>query len=176
MANLNFKLITDSTAISDSFDCGVESINKYVKDAYYPLLAQHAYVYNIIGGGESLGYMQFLFRDVELDYFPDEISYIDPGVKENVLPAIHIRFIAINKKYQKKRIGTAALQTAIFRIEKMTEDWPVSMITIDARYDLVKWYEEEGFKAMVKNKPGKMVTQLQCIIAVYVSQINCRHI
>jgi GNAT superfamily N-acetyltransferase len=154
MAKLDFELVTDSASLK-GFDCGVESINKYVEESYYPSLAQHAYAYNIIGGGKSLGYIQFLFRDVDLDYFPDDISDIDTGVKENVLPAVHIRYIAINQRYQRHKIGSAALKTAISRIEKLAEDWPISMITIDARCDLVGWYEREGFKMMTKNKPGQ---------------------
>ena len=155
MARLDFKKVTKDTIANDDFDCGIESINEYVEDSYYPSLAQHAYTYCIIGEGKTLGYIQFLFRDVELEYFPDNISDIDTGVKENMLSAIHIRFIAIKKKYQKRKIGTAALKIAISRIEQLADSWPVSMITIDARCDLVQWYEREGFKCMKKNKPGQ---------------------
>lgn len=155
MAKLDFELVTKSSVASESFDCGVESINKYVKDAYYPTLAQHAYAYNIIGDGKSLGYIQILFRDVELDYFPDDISDIDPGIKVDTLPAVHIRFLAINKEYQKNKIGTIALRVMIKRIEDLANDWPISMITIDARCNLVNWYEREGFKKMRKNVPGQ---------------------
>ena len=155
MARLDFKLVTRNVADCQDFDCGIDSINKYVKDSYYPSIAQHAYAYNIIGNGKSLGYIQFLFRDVELDYFPDDISGVDPGIKANTLPAIHIRFLAIDKSYQRNRIGTAALETIIKRIQDLAEEWPVSMITIDARDELVEWYEQVGFKKMVKNSPGQ---------------------
>ncbi len=119
------------------------------------VLAQHAYTYSIVYEKNILGYIQFLFRDVELDFFPEDISDMDTGVKENVLSALHIRFIAIEEKYQKRGIGSAALKIAISRIVELSNDWPISMITIDARTDLVGWYEKEGFKPMVKNKPGQ---------------------
>lgn len=167
MAELDFRMVTN-TVQNDSFDCGVESINAFVKDSYYPSIAQHAYAYNVIGGGKSLGYIQFLFRDVELDCFPDDIAEVDTGVKENVLTALHIRFLAIDKKYQKKKIGTAVLRTAISKIEQLAENWPISMITIDARADLVQWYEKEGFKCMKKNTPG----QNGYMVAMYYSCIR----
>ena len=47
------------------------------------------------------------------------------------------------------------MKIAISRIEQLADSWPVSMITIDARCDLVQWYEREGFKSMEKNKPGQ---------------------
>lgn len=50
----------------------------------------------------------------------------------------------------------------------MAEEWPISVITIDARKKLVSWYEDEGFKMMVKNRPG----QGEITVAMYYSCIN----
>ncbi len=154
MGKLDFERVTKDVR-SQSFDCGVDSINEYVRDSYYPSIAQHAYAYKITGNGRTLGYIQYLFRDIELDYFPDEISDIDPGIKENTLSALHIRFIAIDSRYQKNHIGTAALETIIRRAEQLADNWPIRLITIDARADLVGWYEKEGFKKMKENTPGQ---------------------
>ena len=115
MAKLDFKKVTKDTVANDDFDCGIESINEYVKDSYYPSLAQHAYTYCIIGEGKTLGYIQFLFRDVELEYFPDDISDIDTGVKENMLSAIHIRFIAIKKEISKKENWDSGIENCNFK-------------------------------------------------------------
>ena len=92
MGKLVFQRVTKNVS-EETFDCGVESINDYVRNSYYPSIAQHAYAYNISGNAKSLGYIQYLFRDVELEYFPDEIADVDPGVKENTLSALHIRFL-----------------------------------------------------------------------------------
>ena len=154
MDKLAFERVTKD--VSDhNFDCGVDSINEYVRDSYYPSIAQHAYAYNIIGKGKTLGYIQYLFRDVELEYFPDDIADVDPGVKENTLSALHIRFLAIDRRYQNRHIGTSVLETVIKIIEDLASSWPIRLITIDARTDLVKWYEKIGFKKMKKNTPGQ---------------------
>ena len=92
MGKLVFQRVTKNVS-EETFDCGVESINDYVRNSCYPSIAQHAYAYNISGNGKSLGYIQYLFRDVELEYFPDEIADVDPGVKENTLSALYIRFL-----------------------------------------------------------------------------------
>lgn len=99
MGTLEFRRVTKDVE-NREFDCGISSINEYVKDSYFPSIAQHAYAYNIVYKNLSIGYIQFLFRDVELDCFPDEISDIDPGVKKNTLSALHIRFLAIDMPYQ----------------------------------------------------------------------------
>lgn len=160
MAQLYFELISRSSQADKKWDCGNETINQYVYDSYFPALAQHAYAYNIYtynkkGIEVSLGYIQILFRDVELDYFPSDISDIDPCIKETGLPAIHIRYLAIDKKYQHKAIGTQALNTMIKKIQELSKEWPICMITIDSRQELVKWYEKVGFRVMKKNWPGQ---------------------
>ena len=154
MGKLDFERVTKDVRMQ-FFDCGVDSINEYVKDSYYPSIAQHAYAYKIVGNGRTLGYIQYLFREIELDCFPDDISDIDPGIKENTLSALHIRFIAIDKRYQKKCIGTAVLEAMIKRTEELADVWPIRLITIGARTELVGWYEKEGFKKMRKNTPGQ---------------------
>ena len=154
MGKLVFQRVTRNVS-EETFDCGVESINDYVRNSCYPSIVQHAYAYNISGNGKSLGYIQYLFRDVELEYFPDEIADVDPGVKENTLSALHIRFLAIDRRYQNRHIGTAVLEVFIKKIEELAVDWPIRLITIDARIDLVKWYERNGFKKFKKNTPGQ---------------------
>lgn len=167
MGKLKLEKVTQKVETID-FDCGIPSINEYVRESYYPSIAQHAYAYNIVGNEISLGYIQFLFREVELDFFPDDISDIDPDIKEGCLSAVHIRFIAIEKKYQKKDIGTKVLKIIIRIIEALAEEWPISVITIDARTELVSWYEREGFKKMVKNRSG----QEGVTVAMYYSCIK----
>lgn len=161
MAVLKFELVTKDDDINQYCDCGVESINQIIKESYYATLAQHAYAYRISADDKILGYVQYLFRDVELDYFPPDISGIDPGIKDHSLSAVHINYLAIDKKYQNKNhkrskgIGTVVLETMIKKIEELAEEWPISMITIDARNDLVSWYEREGFHQLRKDFPGQ---------------------
>ena len=48
-----------------------------------------------------------------LDDFPSEIADYDPEIKNRKVSAVHIRYIAIDEKYQHNRIGTATMQTII---------------------------------------------------------------
>ena len=52
------------------------------------------------------------------------------------------------------------LRVIIKRIEELAEQWPIRVITIDARENLVAWYKREGFKMMMSNPSGQQgITQ-----------------
>lgn len=155
MDELLFTLATEEE-LTKPFTCGVTSINEYVEEAYYPLISQHAYTYTISSKGHILGFYQILVHEIALDDFPQEISDFDPNIKQNnKIAALHIRFLAIDEKYQHKGIGTVSLRNIIRQTNELVKRIPISVITIDARSDLVSWYEKEGFKKMLKNTPGQ---------------------
>lgn len=62
---------------------------------------------------------------------------------------------SIDEKYQHNRIGTATIQTIIKNVKLLAANWPVRVITIDARENLVTWYEKLGFRKMLYNTPGQ---------------------
>lgn len=154
MAKLQFKRVTQEVE-NQSFDCGVDSINEYVKNSYYPMLVQNAYTYSIMKDDRVLGYYQIMFREIELQDFPDDISDYEPGVKDGKISALHIRYIAIDKNYQKLGIGTSVIECVKKQVCDLAADWPIRVITIDARTDLVDWYTKVEFKKMKNNTIGQ---------------------
>lgn len=161
MAILNFKLVTESD-LDYSFDCGNESINDYIKNSYYPLITQQAYTYSITNEANKslLGFCQYMFREIHITDFPENISDYCDGIKEEI-SAIHIRFIAIDCNYQKHHVGTAVMESIIQRVKDLSKEWPIRVITIDSvisnnkENNLVKWYQNLGFKELAKNTPGQ---------------------
>ena len=118
MSKISLKLLTKNT-VNNQFECGVESINQYVKNAFYPLLLQQAYTYTIESNNIVLGYVQIMFKTVKLTDFPEEISeYYDDTLIVDKIVTMHIKYLAIDTKYQKKQIGTSALRSIIKIIEK----------------------------------------------------------
>lgn len=150
MGTLYFKKVTQSVE-SCPFDCGVQSINEYVKGSYYPLIIQHAYAYSIMSGNSVLGYYQVMFKDIALDKFPEHIADYSFDNNYMKVTAIHLRYIAIDKKYQRHKIGTAAMEIFMKECRKLADNWPVRAITIDANVDLVGWYKKFGFHEMPCN-------------------------
>lgn len=154
MGILQFKRVTQDVE-NIEFSCGVSSIDQYVRESYYPILTQHAYAYSIMKGDIILGYYQIMFREIRLEDFPEEISEYDAGVKEDTISAIHIRYIAVDEKYQKHKIGTSTLKVIIKDVQELANSWPIRVITIDARIELIEWYKKEGFKEIENNTPGQ---------------------
>lgn len=155
MSKISLKLLTKNT-VNKQFECGVESINQYVKNAFYPLLLQQAYTYTIESNNIVLGYVQIMFKTVKLTDFPEEISeYYDDTLIVDKIVTMHIKYLAIDTKYQKKQIGTSALRSIIKIIEECAELCPIKVITIDALVNLVPWYKKEGFRELINNTIGQ---------------------
>ena len=153
MGVLQIKQVTRSVEDVE-FDCGVSSINEFVRNSYFPTISQHAYAYSIAKDSMILGYYQILFREIEIDNFPEEISEYDSGVKDGKISAIHIRFIAVDIEYQNNGVGSAILKVIIRKVLDLSKEWPIKVITIDALPHLESWYEKEGFIKMKKVDVG----------------------
>ena len=152
MAKIQFERISSKNQL-ENFDCGNASINIDIKEAYFPDLLQHAYTYCVKSGETTLGVYQIMFREVQLDDFPEDISDFTTEIKDNTISAVHIRFVAVEKKYQHNKIGKMIVQSIIKQVEQLNLRWPVRIITIDALEDLVPWYESIGFKKAIYNPP-----------------------
>ena len=155
MAELRFYKVTKDVE-NIKFDCGIKSINEYIQQSYYPLIIQQAYTYSVQSGDKVVGFYQIMFREIELNDFPDEISdFSDSGIDENKIVAVHIRFIAVDNNLHHHKLGTNILRIVIESIKKLSKEWPIRVVTIDAREELIGWYEQEGFKKMKNNTPGQ---------------------
>ncbi|MBQ6982253.1 MAG: GNAT family N-acetyltransferase [Synergistaceae bacterium] len=150
MRTLRFKKVTQSVE-SSPFDCGVRSINEYVRWSYYPMLTHQAYAYSIMSRDKILGYYQVMFKDINLDKFPAHIADYSFDDDYRKTTAIHLRYIAIDKKYQGLKIGTAALEVIMGKCRKLADNWPVRVITIDAKVNLIQWYRKFDFQEMPRN-------------------------
>lgn len=154
MAKLMFNKVTESVKETD-FDCGIDSINEYIKESYFPSILQQCTTFEVKLDDKVLGYYQILFREIKMEMFPDDISDVTCEIKEDTISSVHIRFIAIDKKYQRKKIGTEIVRVIIKRVEELADFWPIRVITIDAINNLISWYEKEGFVKMKSNSEGQ---------------------
>lgn len=169
MGTLEFKRIMRDVK-EQEFDCGVESINNMIKESYYPFITQHAYTYSIYYEKYLIGYIQILLRDIMLYSLPEDIADTDPGVKNDTVTSVHINFLAIDQKWQGKKLGTTALKMMIQHIRALAKELPIRVITIDARQELEQWYESIGFKKMLEDFDGQegynVAMYIDCIINI----------
>jgi len=65
--------------------------------------------------------------------------------------AVHIRYIAIDKRVQNQGIGTIVFKGILSELIKLSEKYPIRIITLDALAKYYEWYKKIGFKDI----PGK---------------------
>ena len=150
MSQLIYELLQEDVP-EGSFSCGNAAIDSWVFQSYYVTLLQHGYAYRIMGNGTILGYFMIMFRNVEPYECPEEISDYREENLCSQIPSVCIKYIAIDKRYQRRGIGTQALRFIINFIKRHAEVMPIRLITIDAVENLVEWYKKEGFVKMPFN-------------------------
>lgn len=149
MSKLIYRLLHEDVK-NDTFDCGVKAINQYVVESFFATLLQHGYAYQILYNNKVVGYYMITFSHVRIEDCPEVISEYTLDLTK-FLYCVEIKYLAIDKNYQKKKIGTYVLLTIIKDIKQYAALLPIRLITIDARDDLVDWYKKMGFIEFPQN-------------------------
>ena len=107
------------------------------------------------------------FRTIGIDAAPEKISeYTSSLVK--YCSAVHISYIAVDKKYQNHKIGTYILKTIVVKVLEMCQHFPITIITLDALKEKYEWYKKRGFTAFNESDlsaPGVTIPMyVSCII------------
>ncbi len=143
MEELVYTLVNEEVT---EFKCGNASIEKMIENAYFQTLLQHGYAYKFCRKDRTLGYYMVNFKRILLDKCEDAVDgFYDETMK--CFYSVHIRFIAVDSKYQGNKIGGTMLNIIVKNIKKLSENWPIRMITLDALKDKYKWYLKNGFLA-----------------------------
>jgi len=153
-----------------TFDCGNGSINRCIYESYYPTLLQHAYAFqvlvdDIIVGYYMIGFERYLFDD---DALPEEVNDYRSTIV-NTVPAIYVKYIAIQKEFQNRKIGSSLLKYIVDRVFVLCKDFPVSIITLDALKEKYQWYKKNGFLPIDENamrdQEPTIKMYMKCILA-----------
>lgn len=153
MSKMTYRLLQCNVE-QGNFDCGVESINKFVYESYWATLLQHGYAYQIEYEGRIIGYYMITINHILLEECDEKISEYTSGLSSFIY-TIEIKYSAIQEKFQGKKIGTAVLKSIIKSIKDYLYHIPFRLITIDARNDYIKWYESFGFIKCPVNSAGQ---------------------
>lgn len=128
------------------FNCANSSIEKQIDDSYFITLLKQAYGYQILIDDKVVGYYMLYFKNINLE----EISNIMKEEYESCMVsyymAMHIRYLAIDERVQHHGIGTYVLKGLIAEILRLSELYPIRIITIDALLEYYEWYKSIGFR------------------------------
>ena len=128
------------------FDCGNSSINRQIQESYFPTLLQYCYAYQVSISGQVVGYYMIRLRTISMESAPKALQEYESSLVNNC-SAVHIGYIAVDKKYQNNKIGTYILKTIIIQVLRLCQQFPIAVITLDALKDKYEWYRDRGFAA-----------------------------
>ena len=141
------KLSDDVQIGKNGFDCGNSTINEQIRESYYSTLLQHMYAYKITMDDRVVGDYMLHFQSVIISALPGELADRFSDMTHGLCYALCLKYIAIDKPYQNRRIGQRALLLIIANAQNLSKNWPIRFLTIDALAEKVGWYTKNGFKA-----------------------------
>ena len=151
MSKLSLRKIKNQSDINIDFTCGLSYIDEYIKNAYYPNICGHEYLYCCYENDEIVGYCSISIREVEdkyiervsKDYYSDDTRYF---------ATFYIRYIAVDINKQNNKIGTKFLKMIILYMKNYIKSFPVRFIILEALKDKIDWYEKIGFQIIDKEE------------------------
>lgn len=166
MGKLEIKKLNHDV-INGVFDCGNDSINRQIEESYFPTLLQYSYAYEVSVSNCVVGYYMIKFRTIKFELLPVELKdYYSSLIKDCC--ALHINYIAIDKKFQGRKIGTNVLKIIIAQVVNICNQWPITIITLDALKEKYEWYKKIGFLAFseedVASKDITIPMYISCIL------------
>lgn len=157
----------DHDVLDQDFDCGNSSINRQIQESYFPTLLQYCYAYQVSISGCVVGYYMIKMRTVNMEKVPEKLSEYTCSLV-NSCSAVHISYIAVDKRYQNRKIGTYILKTIVNQVLKMCQQFPITIITLDALKEKYEWYKDRGFIAFSESDltaPGVTIPMyVSCIL------------
>lgn len=130
---------------------------------------QYSYAYEVSLSGQVVGYYMIKFRTINLEKAPPEIGEFESSIVHDC-SALHISYIAVDKKYQNKKIGTYILKTIVAQVLKMCQQFPITLITLDALKDKYEWYKKRGFIAFDESELNAMETTIPMYISCIINK------
>lgn len=135
-----------STHLVTDFDCGVESLNEWLdKRAWKNQVLGVSRTFVITNGEVVVGY--YCLSSAAIDRI--ELPKAKQRNMPDPIPAILIGRLAVDLRYQGKKIGLSLLQDAICRIITASQSVGIAYILVHALDDAAKrFYEMNGFEAI----------------------------
>ena len=141
----------DKTHDRNAFDCGVESLNQYLKR--YALQNQRrdaARTYVILSDeGRIAGFYTLVFGSVAVGETTADVA---SGLGKYPVPIMLVARLAVDVREKGKGYGTALLRDALLRTMRASEIAGLRAVLVHAKDDAAKeFYERFGFKPSPHN-------------------------
>lgn len=165
------KVVTKSEKISrnvdrEGFDCGVPSLNDYLKRSALQILTKNVGVAIVAVPEDNrkrvLGYYSVSMGQVEFASMPEDLAQ---GLPRYPIPAMGLGRLAVAKSTQGPGVGGALLRDALQRAVSLSREAGTCVVLVDAIDERAKAiYERYGFIPL-QDIPLTLVVPVQTIVA-----------
>ena len=153
-------LLTADDQLND-FDCGVDSLDDWLKRRAYPNQVNGASrTYVVVEGKKVVGYYCLASGAMDLNDTPAAIRRTMP----DPVPVASLGRLAVAKSYQGRRLGVALLQGAVVRTAQAAGILGIRGLLVHALSVKAKtFYEHHGFVAS-PTQPMTLILSLKLVI------------
>lgn len=138
----------------DHFDCGIESLNRYLKNqARQDMRRNIAATFVLVGDDNSTikGYYSLAACSVDAAFLPEQLQQKMPNYQQ--LPATLLGRLAINHSHQEQGLGQWLLMNALERILQHTQSIPSMAVIVDAINQQAEYfYRKHNFLPLQANR------------------------
>lgn len=152
----NYSISTLNTTIHnrENFDCGNESLNNFLKklaNTNSKVRMNKTYVLTEKNSSEIIGYYSIAATAINFDAIISEDKKRLPMYQ--VYPASLIARLAIDKKYQGKKLGGLLIKDIVLRTDLLSHEMGMAFVMVEAIDDkAINFYKHFGFKETTEKR------------------------
>jgi ribosomal protein S18 acetylase RimI-like enzyme len=155
----------------DRFNCGVSSLNEYLKRYALQSLRKNVGVTIIAASDEDrkriLGYYSVSMAQVEFDQMPEDLA---KGLPRYPVPAMRLGRLAVDVSTRGMGIGAALLRDALLRAVGLSREVGTCVMLVDAIDDKAKaFYQRYGFIPL-QEIPLTLVLPIETIASAFAAE------
>jgi len=155
----------------DGFDCGVPSLNEYLKRYALQNLRKNVGVTIVATSGEDrkrvLGYYSVSMAQVEFDQMPEDLA---KGLPRYPVPAMRLGRLAVDVSTRGMGVGADLLRDALMRAIGLSREVGTCVVLVDAIDDKAKaFYLHYGFIPL-QDMPLTLVLPIETIASAFTAE------
>lgn len=148
----------------DGFDCGIESLNDFLKRYALQNLKKNISVTMVAASEENrkkiLGYCSVSMAQVNFENLPADLA---KGIPRYPAPAMRIGRLAVDRAAQGTGLGGELLRHALYRALELSREVGTCIVLVDAIDENAKrFYEKYGFVSLI-DLPLSLVLPMETI-------------
>ena len=148
----------------DDFDCGIESLNDFLKRYALQNLKKNISVTMVAASEENrkkiLGYYSVSMAQVNFENLPADLA---KGIPRYPVPAMRIGRLAVDRAAQGAGLGGELLRHALYRALELSREVGTCIVLVDAIDENAKrFYEKYGFVSLI-DLPLSLVLPMETI-------------